>query len=317
MANDYTLPFLSDLPRQFSNNDVEQIWRKRAFPLVFTEDFSSNWSAVPDPNGIFIAPSGAHCRVEPQPHHISECQVMIQEGETRRQEVFSYEAIIFSKVVHRMFLNERPKDCKDPFQVQRRKFINQFVKKLPSQWRTLIILADLHNYKEQIPPIPWVIKLDVYSTLADPNNIRHITIRPSDDYNTRIECTLFEVDRTSKPEYEALSYVWGAPGSTRNILLNDKLIPIRENLEAALRQLRRRDSPRTMWIDAICIDQSNIQERTDQVQQMDKTYRNATGVVVWIGRESNTTARLFDKNQVYAQRFKTAARFDTPLRAFP
>ncbi|KAJ5986574.1 hypothetical protein N7451_010939 [Penicillium sp. IBT 35674x] len=95
-----------------------------------------------------------------------------------------------------------------------------------------------------------------------------------------------------------LSYAWGAPGSTRNILLNDRLIPIRENLEAALRQLRRRDRPRTMWVDGICIDQSNVQERTEQVQQMDRTYRNATGVVVWIGRESNTTARLFDRINV-------------------
>ncbi|KAJ5835806.1 hypothetical protein N7447_001832 [Penicillium robsamsonii] len=292
--SDYSLPFLSDLRHEFSNEEVEQIWRNRVFPLVFTDDFASNWSAVRDPNGMFVAPSGARCRVEPRPHHEPQCQVMIQQGDTRHQERISYESIIFSKVVHQMFINEQSKGCTEPIQVQRRKFIDQFVRKLPAQWRTLVTLGDLHLYTEQNKQIPWFIKLDIYSTLADPKNIRLITLQPSGEYNAVITCTLFEVDCTSGSEYEALSYVWGAPESTRNILLNGKMIPIRENLEAALRHLRRRETPRTMWIDGICIDQSNVEERTDQVKQMDTIYRNAVGVVVWIGRESNTSARIFD-----------------------
>ncbi|GIK05563.1 hypothetical protein Aspvir_009676 [Aspergillus viridinutans] len=312
MSNDYSLPFLSELGPEPRDEDVEQMWRNRVFPLVFTDDFASNWSAVRDPKGMFVAPSGSRCRVEPRPHHAPQCLVVIQQGDMRRQERVSYEAIIFSKVVHQMFLNRQSKDCTEPAQVQRRKFIDHFVRKLPKQWRTLIILGDLHYYKERNEQIPWFIKLDIYSSLADPKNIRLITLQASDDYNALIKCTLFEVDRTSAPEYEALSYVWGAPGSTRNILLNGKMIPIRENLEAALRELRRREDPRTLWIDGICIDQSNVEERTDQVKRMDTTYRNAAGVVVWIGRESNTSARLFDKSELT---LKNSKQLDSLLRS--
>ena len=306
VTSDYSLPFLRDLGSNFSNEDVERIWRNRVFPLVYTDDFTTNWSAVRDSNGRFVASTGARCRVEPRPHHAPQCQIPVRQLDgTSQQEQISYEAIIFGKVVHQLFLNESPDGSRKAARVRRRQFIDQFAKKLPIQWRGVVIQGNLHHYDKRGDHKGWFNKPDLYSLLASPENIRLITLLPNSDYNALIECTLYETDFALQPKYEALSYVWGAPGSTRRILLNGEMIPIRENLEAALRELRPRGiSPRTLWIDAICINQSNLQERAQQVTRMDSIYRNAIGVVVWIGRESNTSARVFDGIDSIRRTFK-------------
>jgi hypothetical protein len=59
--------------------------------------------------------------------------------------------------------------------------------------------------------------------------------------------------------------------------------PVTTNLEAALRYLRHEFMVRILWIDAICIDQSNIEERNHQVPLMKTIYSNATSVRAWLG----------------------------------
>lgn len=98
-----------------------------------------------------------------------------------------------------------------------------------------------------------------------------------------------------QPKYEALSYVWGSPNASLSIEVNGCQFFVTKNLEAALKQFRPHSStPRILWIDAICISQSDMNERTPQVQQMDAVYRGAKNVLVWLGRETNTSAHLFN-----------------------
>lgn len=111
-----------------------------------------------------------------------------------------------------------------------------------------------------------------------------------------MECTLVEVrlGRAAGPGYEALSYVWSSPSTRRNITLDGLPFPVTANLEAALRQLRRKDSgPRAMWIGGLCIDQSNVEERSQQVRNMDCIYSNVSSVVVWLGPETQLSSCLF------------------------
>ncbi|KAM7189731.1 Heterokaryon incompatibility protein (HET) domain containing protein [Rhypophila sp. PSN 637] len=77
-------------------------------------------------------------------------------------------------------------------------------------------------------------------------------------------------------KYEALSYAWGSSGDEESALVFDpdnadrdpKCLSIGENLASALRHLRRPDISRVLWVDAICIDQANLQERSEQVSRM-------------------------------------------------
>jgi hypothetical protein len=82
--------------------------------------------------------------------------------------------------------------------------------------------------------------------------------------------------------YEALSYTWGDDQDPQEITLNGRLHEVYKNLWDALYFLQE-DSPRTMWIDALCIDQSNIAERNAQVEKMHLIYKQASSVVVFLG----------------------------------
>ncbi|KAH8745951.1 heterokaryon incompatibility protein-domain-containing protein [Hyaloscypha finlandica] len=62
--------------------------------------------------------------------------------------------------------------------------------------------------------------------------------------------------------------------------------PVTTNLDAALRYLRHGSEVRIIWVDAICIDQSNIEERNHQVPLMKAIYSNAVAVQVWLGSPS-------------------------------
>ncbi|KAF1363555.1 HET-domain-containing protein [Lizonia empirigonia] len=92
--------------------------------------------------------------------------------------------------------------------------------------------------------------------------------------------------------FEALSYTWGDDAETTPIRIVDVdagksgSLVVRPNLAAALRYLRYPDRERTLWIDALCIDQSNLEERGEQVKRMDQIYRLAKQVNVWLGAES-------------------------------
>lgn len=88
--------------------------------------------------------------------------------------------------------------------------------------------------------------------------------------------------------YEALSYAWGSPETTEKIMVKlpngqFQVLPVTENLAAALGYLRYSDESRTLWIDAICINQQDVSERSEQVTKMPSVYRLAARVVVWLG----------------------------------
>lgn len=83
--------------------------------------------------------------------------------------------------------------------------------------------------------------------------------------------------------YEALSYVWGDPRSVCSILVNEKAFPVTHNLFLALKHLRLPYNERKLWVDAICINQEDVEERSQQVQIMQKIYWRARRVIVWLG----------------------------------
>lgn len=88
----------------------------------------------------------------------------------------------------------------------------------------------------------------------------------------------------TREEYDALSYSWGQFTSTHTILCNGGRWPIGKNLAAALYHLRKPDSERYIWCDALCINQADRTEKSQQVQNMMlRIFEKARQVVAWIG----------------------------------
>ncbi|KAI0187502.1 HET-domain-containing protein [Astrocystis sublimbata] len=102
----------------------------------------------------------------------------------------------------------------------------------------------------------------------------------------------------AKPAYEALSYVWGSSEDPEWVVVVDRArLPITPNLAAAIRHLRYSDKTRTrtIWIDALCINQSDDEERSAQVARMGQIYSRATRVVAWLGPGSPLTNLALSK----------------------
>ncbi|XXH01363.1 hypothetical protein Hte_007721 [Hypoxylon texense] len=142
------------------------------------------------------------------------------------------------------------------------------------------------------------------------DEIRVLTLYPgesSDDVQVALHHVSFRED--APPPFEALSYVWGSPADPASVTIKRTilssglaidhnpccpLLSVTQNLDVALRHLRDRVEPRTLWIDAICIDQSSTGERSQQVQRMDKIYQHAARVVIWLGPEANKSNVIID-----------------------
>ncbi|KAL2063734.1 hypothetical protein VTL71DRAFT_5539 [Oculimacula yallundae] len=148
-----------------------------------------------------------------------------------------------------------------------------------------------------------------YTSLPDAGNyIRILDLQPG-RRNEAIVCTLSEVSLTkSFNHYEALSYVWGEDQELVAIQVNDGRLEVGHSLHCALRFLRHRKETRSLWVDAICIDQSNFPERERQVPLMCEIYRNASSTVCFLGPEIATTGAMFAMLENLAEESKTIAR---------
>ncbi|KAK0708439.1 heterokaryon incompatibility protein-domain-containing protein, partial [Lasiosphaeris hirsuta] len=98
-----------------------------------------------------------------------------------------------------------------------------------------------------------------------------------------IEAHLRTVQLQDKPLYESLSYAWGGNKTTHSISVDGKRFPATENLWKALHNVRHATERRTLWVDAICIDQSSDDEKSRQVPVMHLIYQQATRVLVSLG----------------------------------
>jgi hypothetical protein len=103
------------------------------------------------------------------------------------------------------------------------------------------------------------------------------------------------------PPYKALSYTWGTPygpeelarlglssqtHQTYSIICDWRILPVTENLYDALVELRSQEETAFFWIDAICINQKDEDEKSLQVQMMGSIYSNAEIVIVWLGKRT-------------------------------
>lgn len=127
--------------------------------------------------------------------------------------------------------------------------------------------------------------------LPSPSHIRLVHLLPGTV--AAVCCELITVSIDAAPEYEALSYTWGDASSAERIHMttqdseNPQQFSVTSNCFSALRRLRYKDKTRVLWIDALAIDQSNIEERNHQVSLMSRIYSQAAGVIIYLGGSSD------------------------------
>jgi len=108
---------------------------------------------------------------------------------------------------------------------------------------------------------------------------------PTGGFNDEIRCSLHVTSLDEAIAFTALSYVWGNPSVCKPIIVNGSVVSVTVNLEAAMRRLRQEDNPQVLWVDAICINQSDLDEKAAQIPFMSRIYSTAGRVVAWLGED--------------------------------
>lgn len=128
-----------------------------------------------------------------------------------------------------------------------------------------------------------------YTPLANESgSIRILHILPGkrdDPIRTRLEsCSM-----GNPPSYEAISYAWGSRSDNAVIIVCESeveyTIEVPRSLHEAMKQLRHHSNCRSIWADAICINQADDEEKSRQVRLMRQIYQRATRVVIWLGND--------------------------------
>lgn len=167
-----------------------------------------------------------------------------------------------------------------------------------------------------------------YDSLPTPTSIRVVKLESIDDED-HISLSMHVVDLNDTVDYDCLSYTWGRPCTVfktqddrdalqeieNPILVNGAITTIgrnafdflkawrqrrrwfMRNIRLALEELDGHDTyrvPEVLWIDAICIDQNNVAERSAQVAQMARIFRQARRVVLWLGPEDDFSKPAFE-----------------------
>jgi hypothetical protein len=135
-----------------------------------------------------------------------------------------------------------------------------------------------------------------YRPLQGDDKIRLVEIEPARYDREIINCEIIHVRKSDLSlEYEALSYTWGDASKLKSIVIGaSHEFHVTSNCYDALRRFRDHDGKRLIWIDAICINQEDDAERTQQVGIMGEIYRCASQVLVYLGEADENSKRVFD-----------------------
>ncbi|KAH4303477.1 hypothetical protein HBH64_071840 [Parastagonospora nodorum] len=145
------------------------------------------------------------------------------------------------------------------------------------------------------------------------DEVRLLIIKPgpdSDEINAVLQTVSDDDLGDVEYRYEALSYHWGEGETDHSIIITEdwgaKIIKnldelvlskmaqegsrmsrlyVRPNLHSALKRLRQTDAAIVLWVDALCINQQNNKEKSEQIQKMNAIYRKAGSVCIWLGTE--------------------------------
>jgi hypothetical protein len=140
----------------------------------------------------------------------------------------------------------------------------------------------------------------IYDALPE-DSIRILTLLPGDKSSVlqckfhfaKVHLSTYSWNAIKIP-FEAVSYVWGAPVFPQRIFCNGSAIEITQNLYDALICLRDADMARRLWVDAVCINQKDNDEKSKQIPLMKYIYHHATQVVIWLGPAEESTGRVLD-----------------------
>jgi hypothetical protein len=154
--------------------------------------------------------------------------------------------------------------------------------------------------------------MNLYSNLPISGaSIRLLELEDGDDDSSEICLKMNTYPIHQELKYDALSYAWGTKHETFGIKINGHEISVTGNLHDALQQFRNNQrkkgvSLKRLWVDALCIQQSDNAEKSAQLNLMTDIYAKAHCVLVWLGKPDDSSELAFDTLQIFAAEHSTS-----------
>ncbi|KAI0890186.1 heterokaryon incompatibility protein-domain-containing protein [Annulohypoxylon maeteangense] len=152
------------------------------------------------------------------------------------------------------------------------------------------------------------------------NEIRILKILPG-DASTPIKCELRVASLSKVSDFETVSYVWGDFTNLVDIELSGRKVGVTKNLHTLLHRLRLTSNARSVWIDQLCIDQKNKEEKSSQVRLMRQIYSRCSSGLIWFGELQDNlapedAAAVVDFFQYISAFLKTGSQEEHPKPTF-
>lgn len=132
----------------------------------------------------------------------------------------------------------------------------------------------------------------MYTRLLTKTSTRVLKLFPGEP-DSQIVTSLEQVDLENGPVYQCLSYTWGASDNTSDISVCNTSFAVRKNLYDFLRRFRDATETRSLWVDALCISQTDLDEKAHQVIMIGRIFQQAARVLLWVGESADNSNMLF------------------------
>jgi hypothetical protein len=155
-------------------------------------------------------------------------------------------------------------------------------------------VEDVNGWLQELC-LAWQPSSELYDKLPSDEWFRLLFIEPGSPKDV-LQCQLIPVQLgLAKSRYEALSYCWSeGTGAKCGVVCNGLQIDISEPLSEALQHIRHPRLLRVIWADALCINQGDNGERSQQVSIMHSVYGNAFRTLVWLGTSCTGTTKALN-----------------------
>ncbi|KAI1078503.1 heterokaryon incompatibility protein-domain-containing protein [Whalleya microplaca] len=146
--------------------------------------------------------------------------------------------------------------------------------------------------------------MSVYESLETRETVRFLRVHRDSNGSIVGELKPFSLDAPGRPRYRPISYVWGSKAEEKSITLNGTafsvLATVYPILELFCDNPEFKDARPWLWIDSICINQDDLEERSAQVALMTRIFGHTCYTTIWLGESTPSSDRGMDLMKLVA-----------------
>lgn len=133
----------------------------------------------------------------------------------------------------------------------------------------------------------------IYRPITLDKEIRLLVLEPGAP-GVEIHCHLIHVQQSWRTRYEALSYAWGDEAITRQLICSGYPMNVHVGLHDALSDLRHPTRERVLWVDGLCINQADNNEKSKQIMLMSEIYSQSQQVILYLGKSDSSVQQAIE-----------------------